>query len=238
MISFELQLNNPSKIAELQELEQWRTRFDVANGATDGYFSKRWIAENLFHLSEEDFVRMQREMFFDKSFEAQLEQVAQETADAGGGLDMGDPGGLFGDEDIDLDVGEEDLDIDEPEDATEDEFLLAAPPEGGDELPPANRDPEESPAAKGKAYEPRRVDRRKGMGPRQRQMGAKGGSRSSGAARTTKFPGFKDLERLGRGLSEDVESTYDRQEEDILKTNQEVKRLIESLEIGEGPKVL
>ena len=51
------------------------------------------------------------------------------------------------------------------------------------------------------------------------------------------FKGYNDLKSLTR-LSEDVESTYDRQEEDILKTNQEVKQLIESLEMNEGPKVL
>ncbi len=45
LISFKLSLNNPSKIAELQELEQWKTKFDTAAAATEGFFSKRWIAE-------------------------------------------------------------------------------------------------------------------------------------------------------------------------------------------------
>ena len=121
LISFELQLNNPSKIAELQELEQWRTKFDVANGATDGYFSKRWIGEHLFGLSEEEFIRMQREMFFDKKFDASLEVAAQEIAEQGGGLEGlggegGEIGGAFGGmggEDLegleDLEGGDEDL---------------------------------------------------------------------------------------------------------------------------------
>ena len=42
LVSFALQLNNPSKLAELQELEHWRTKFEVASTATEGYFSKRW----------------------------------------------------------------------------------------------------------------------------------------------------------------------------------------------------
>ena len=38
LISFKLSMNNPSKIAELQDLEQWRTKFDVAGAAAEGLF--------------------------------------------------------------------------------------------------------------------------------------------------------------------------------------------------------
>ena len=62
IISFDLALNNPSKLAELQELEHWKTKFDVASSATEGYFSRRWIAEHLFHLSEAEFLRNSREL--------------------------------------------------------------------------------------------------------------------------------------------------------------------------------
>jgi hypothetical protein len=71
LISFKMSLNNPSKIAELQELEQWRTKFDVAGAATDGFFSKRWVAANLFNISEEEFLRNQREIAYDKIMMAQ-----------------------------------------------------------------------------------------------------------------------------------------------------------------------
>ena len=79
LLSFKLFLNNPSKIAELQELEHWEKRFSVASNATEGYFSKRWVAEHLFGLSEDEFLRNQREMFFDKKYAAKLE-----AATAGG----------------------------------------------------------------------------------------------------------------------------------------------------------
>jgi len=45
LIGHKLYLNNPSRIAELQELEYWKTRFDVASSATENYFSKRWIVD-------------------------------------------------------------------------------------------------------------------------------------------------------------------------------------------------
>ena len=113
LLAFTLQLNNPSKIAELQELEHWDKKFSVASNATDGYFSKRWIAEHLFGMSEDEFLRNQREMFFDKKFAAKLEAAASggeagEDAGGGGGLaggldDLG--GGLGGDTGGDTDLG-------------------------------------------------------------------------------------------------------------------------------------
>ena len=38
LTSFKIRLNNPSKLAQLQELEHWRTKFDVASAATEGFF--------------------------------------------------------------------------------------------------------------------------------------------------------------------------------------------------------
>ena len=38
LINFKL-LNNPSKIAEMQEIEFWKAKFDIAASATEGYFS-------------------------------------------------------------------------------------------------------------------------------------------------------------------------------------------------------
>ncbi len=100
LLSFELHLNNPSKIAELQELEHWKQKFDIAGAATEGYFSKRWIAENLLGMSEDEFLRNQREMFFDKKYTAKLEAAtaggeAAEDSGGGGGLagGLGDLGG-------------------------------------------------------------------------------------------------------------------------------------------------
>ncbi len=90
LISFKLSLNNPSKLAELQELEHWRTKFDTAASATEGYFSRRWVVKNMFGLSEDDFLRNQREMFYDRKFDAELNAIAEiagEEMAAAGGLD-------------------------------------------------------------------------------------------------------------------------------------------------------
>jgi len=62
LLNFELALNNPSKIAEIQELEHWERKFSVASAATEGFFSRRWVAEKLFSMSHEEIQRNQREI--------------------------------------------------------------------------------------------------------------------------------------------------------------------------------
>jgi hypothetical protein len=236
LISFELSLNNPSKIAELQELEHWRVKFDVASSATEGYFSRRWVAQRLFNLSEEEYLKIQREMFFDRKFETELEKsvegIAGETLEAGGaggGLDLG---GDTGDS-PDLDLGGEET-PEAPADAPGDEgVLLSEPtPETG-ELPepaeaPANRD-----RSKGKEYIPvknrggdmRKYSNRKKMRPAHEK---------TSSTKRNVFPGSTSVKDLASipSLSENLESTYIRDEEEkLFTTTAEVDRLIESLEV-------
>ena len=152
LISFKLSLSNPSKIAELQELEHWKTKFDVAAAATEGFFSRRWVADHIFNLSEEEFIRNQREMFFDRRLDAELEQVAAAMegaagglgGDVGGGLGGGLGGDLGGEEDLlggDL-GGEEGLGGDE-EGGEEEDTLLAAPGKRDDQRYRGKSGPEE-----------------------------------------------------------------------------------------------
>jgi hypothetical protein len=150
LLCFKLGLNNPSKIAELQELEHWKVKFEAAGAATEGYFSKRWVAENMLGVSEDEYLRMQREMYFDKKFAASLEGAAAGGAggdaggDAGGGLgglglgdedagggDLGDLGDLGGDAggDTGADAGDAGGDA-----GGEDETLLAAPAKRDDSV--------------------------------------------------------------------------------------------------------
>ena len=184
LINFKLKLNNPSKISELQELETWNTKFSVASQATEGYFSKRWIAENIFDVSEDEYLRNQREIFYDKQIATALEQVAEEAAsDAVGGA-LGDLGGgdLGGDDLGGGDLGEEEFGGEElggeelggEEPAAEDATLLAEPgAEPAEETPPGKRD--DNPTykvvskktgettttkSKGKKYTPVKVDKR------------------------------------------------------------------------------
>ena len=100
LLSFKLKLNNPSKIAEMQELEHWKTKFDVVTSVPEGYFSKRWIATSILEISDEEYLRNQRELFYDKHVAQELEYVGQDaaTSAAAGGGGMGGGFGLGGEE--------------------------------------------------------------------------------------------------------------------------------------------
>ena len=226
LLSFKLQLNNPSKIAELQELEHWDKKFSVAANATEGYFSRRWVAENLFGLSDEEFVRMQREMFYDKKFSASLEAAAQPPAEGGEGGDMGGGGGGLGDlgGGDDLDLGGDAGDM-----AAGDESPGA---EGGDETddvllaePPAKRD-DDKPKYKRGSYKRHKTSYSKGG--RKKNMKNQATGEYGNTYRTTfqGKSGFGGLDSLARGITENINNN---EEEKLFNTSKQVDNLIESL---------
>ena len=242
LLAFSLSLNNPSKIAELQEIEHWKQKFEIAAGATEGYFSRRWVADNIFGLSHEDFIRNQREMYYDRKHDAALQQVAEnaaasETAGSLGG-EMG--GGLDG-----LGLGDESMPEEMP---AGDDLGLDAPAaddtQGSDSpllaVPPGSRNaPRLTPGAKGKVYHPQKVDSRPG-GARSRHLKSMGSLEIT--PRTT-IPGNDALKALGRGVAETSnrrslyekkEPTYSvlgkNEERHIFEVNDSIKQMIEMLE--------
>ena len=239
LISFSLTLNNPSKISELQELEHWRTKFEVASSATEGFFSKRWIFENLFNLSHEDINRIQREKFYDKKYDATLEgTTAEGEGEAGGaGFDTGGGGDLFGDEGGGGDLGElggdEDLGDMGGEDLGGEPPAEEEPPTGGLITAPAKRDDENykitkvdkmgkkettTSKSKGKWHTPGGRGKEH-SGPRSRQMKAQG------------VPGYKDIKSLGKGIvAEELSTTYKKEEELLFQTKHDIENLITALE--------
>ena len=248
LVGFTCTLNNPSKIAEMQELEHWKTRFDIAGAATEGFFSKQWLAKTLFGMSDEEFIRNRREMFYDKRFEAALEtageaEQAEMTAgldagvddlDVGGGADLGEPGGTgtVGAE-PELGAGTDPVaDLGgaggSPPAAPEDGALLAAPP--------GKREDKKGRTTTDKShgwYEPRSTkpggDRRKGSGPRKKNMN-RAASPETGTIRKM-FPGMGELSGLAKATSiyEEQKTNYKVEEKKILKEQKELKTLFESL---------
>ena len=227
LISFKLKLNNPSKIAELQELEHWKTKFDIAASATEGYFSRRWIAKNIFDLSEEEFVRNQREIFSDRKFLTALDAVAEAEMAGGDALGLDTPGltgGEAGDIPTDL-PGDEGAPPDTPAETPPD-----APAETPDLLatPPGKKDDEYlTPGAKGKYYKAKKDDRRP-AGARSRHFKAMGGPNPSDSR--YKFPGYSPLKSLSFGITEEKETNYKDEEDLLLEINNEVRGLISELE--------
>ncbi len=233
LLSFKLHLNSPSKIAELQELEHWRTKFEIAGAATEGYFSKRWVAKNLLNLSDEEVIRNQREMFYDRKMEVTLDKIVEgEPGEEGipGGLGdefgLSDEGGDLADE-LELDTEEEPEG--EPE---EEETLLAEPGKRNDmKWRSQNPKPHLTKGSKGKKYTPKKHDRREEPR-RKRMLGAVNSEKSSNTARNV-FPGLSDMKQVWKGLEEEVDTNYtlDRESEiKILENNIEIKKIIENLD--------
>ena len=241
LLGFKLLLNNPSQIAELQELEHWRTKFDVAAATPEGFFSRQWIQERIFGLSEESILKVQRELFYDKKLDANLEKAfAEESAAMGPGADagLGGPGGgappPMGGPPMGGPPPGPPGEV-PPEDAAaaaqappeEPGPLLAAPPEGGDTPPAGEASPEApapakrddgsylTPRARGKWYQPVDLDRR--------QAGARRRSYAT-------IDGYKDLKSLANGITENLESTYNKQENKLLRETREVQELIQLME--------
>ena len=223
LTKFSLKLNNPSQIAALQELEHMRAKFEIAGAATEGYFSKAWIYRNIFRLTEDEIIRIQREMFHDSKLSAAIEAAgeAPPEADGAGGGDMdlgGDDAG--GDMDMGDDLGGDDAGGDE------DETLLAAP---------GKRDGYLTPGAKGKVYHPEKVDSRP-QGARTRSTKSKWADEKASFTTRNVMPGLSDLRTLSRGISEDQATTYnDSDEKLLLEVNQEltewqVQTLVKDLE--------
>ena len=229
LLSFKLSLNNPSKIAELQELEHWGAKFDTASKATEGFFSHRWLARKLFGMSEEEFLRNQREMYYDRKFESSLEVAAEaEQADAytaSGTIEGGDAADI----DLGADLGTglpEDPDVDQGADlGTEpDDSPLLVSPDTPSPAPPGKRDDIRQ-YEKG-TYKPKHPskDKRRVAGRRKKMLGSVATEVGKNTKRNT-LKGYSELS----GLYESKRTNYLKEENQIFEANKEVKDLIESL---------
>lgn len=253
LVSFTCSLNNPSKIAEMQELEHWKTKFDIASSATEGFFSKQWLAKKLFGLSDEEFIKNRRQMFYDRKFEAALETAGEaEQAEATAGIDAGADAGLG---DLGGDLGEpggtgavgDEPELGAPTDAADlggadlgggADAGAGAPADDGALLaaPPGKREDKKGRTTTDKShgwYEPRGTkaggDRRKSSGPRKKNMN-RAASPETGTVRKT-LPGYNELTGLvrGTGVYEERNTNYKVEETKILKDQRELKVLFESL---------
>tara|TARA_X000001388_G_scaffold74360_3_gene67244 strand:+ start:2734 stop:4533 length:1800 start_codon:yes stop_codon:yes gene_type:complete len=254
LVSFTCHLNNPSKIAEMQELEHWKVKFDIASTATEGFFSKQWLSKTLFGMSDDDFIRNRREMFYDRRYEAALETAAEaEQAEATANIDAGAdelPGGDLGvpggtgvagtEPDLGSPTGEPaapDTGGEDPGAAGEegDDVLLATPPAKRDDKigKVTNRKGHTTTTKSHGYYEPRGTkpggDRRSSSGPRKKNMN-RAVSPEFGTKRKN-LPGYAELSSLVKGtrVYEDGATNYKVEESKMLQQEKELKTLFESL---------
>ena len=229
----------------MQELETWRTKFEIASNATEGFFSKRWIANTLFDISDEEFLRNQREIFYDKQVTQQLEALAapaEEGFGEGGGTGLGGGGELGGEELGGEELGGEELGGEElggeELGGEEGESTLLAAPAKRDDTPTVKYIDKKTGEtttnkSKAKAYKPVTSDKRD-MGARVRQFTAMGSHEMARMpSRQTRMnlpQGAKELLGLGKGIFENKKTNYEKEEAEIFEVKQEVKKLFEQLE--------
>jgi hypothetical protein len=233
LVNFKIILNNPSKISELQEIEHWKQKFDIAASATEGFFSRRWVSENIFGISHEEFIRNQREMYYDRKHDANLQAVAEaaaagETAGAVGGGDMG--GMDMGGGEMPAEIPADDVGADPAADVGGEESPLLA-------VPPGSRNaPRLTSGAKGKVYHPVRNDSRKDSGPRTRNYQAQYNAEKRGASNRAKFPGAEiaSIPSIAKGIYEEEASIYSLKESieegKLFEVNDSLHNLIADLE--------
>lgn len=245
LVSFSLSLNNPSKLSELQELEHWKSKFEVATAATEGFFSKHWIAKNIFGITDDEYVRNLEEMFTDARFAKELKDVSEgaesATGGGGGGGPLGGLGGLGGGEETPPAEAPEAPETPEapaptPEAGGGENVLLAAPEAGA----PADKNTGEydevayirykdggyiTPGAKGKKYFPVKNDKRETAGFGKHM-------RSNAAINLASDPtGLRSHKSMARGIMENKVTNYIDEDEKILhELNFEIKVLLDSLE--------
>ncbi len=231
LLGFKITLNNPSRLAELQQLEYMKTKFETATSVPEGTFSKRWVASNILGMSDSEFLRNQRETFYDRKYQQSLESVVDEDAEAealGGDLGGGDLGG--GDLGGDLGLGDDEIDLggDEGGEAEEEDVLLSTP--GRREDNPTRHE--------GAAYKKVDVDKRRGssqrhsQGPMKRELKRIVRGPEAGTTSRTKFPGrvgIPDLKSLV-GLEEKIKPIYTRNEQILFENTTKVRSLVEQME--------
>ena len=209
LLSFKLTLNNPSKIAELQELEHMRTKFDVAGSATDGYFSKQWVYRNIFKISEEEIDRIQVEQFTDALQNAAIEEAG--TVPEGGDLG-GDAGGDLGG-DLGSDLGDLGGDTETETQPEGDDTLLAEP-----DTEPGQRNDNGYMRVKSPKWK---------QGARRRSMNGSYNREQVGSSFRSIFKGYGEMSALANGIHSEGKQT---EEELIFETQHNIKQLIEQLE--------
>ena len=242
LTGFNLKLNNPSRIAELQDLETMKTQFEVASSATEGFFSKRYISEHIFNISQEEFLRNQREMYFDRKFASELDAAAasdeEETSLGGGDIDA------FGADSETPDLGGEetpDIDAAEPE-----EDILKVAPGKRDDKPYITKDEAgrlvtTTPKSKGKMYKPKKDGKikknRMAMKSTAVPEYATGNTRRSklGLPKPSEIF-FENIEPTLEGMVEKKETSY-TVEDDFEEHSKEIDNLLESLERKDDDQV-
>jgi hypothetical protein len=75
LTNFEISMANPSSISELQRLEVWRNKFEVASVAAEGLLDRHFVYSRLFKLSNQEIESIEEGKRKDRMFDLELESI-------------------------------------------------------------------------------------------------------------------------------------------------------------------
>ncbi len=82
LLTLNWELSNPSTIFEQEKLEIWQTKVNLAADMKESnMFSKTWMYNNIFNMSDADIETLQNEVVGDKKEEWRLQQITDEGSD-------------------------------------------------------------------------------------------------------------------------------------------------------------
>lgn len=246
LLKFKLKLNNPSKITELQEIEHFKAQLEVASSAKEVGFSKRWVFENIFKMNDKEFVRIQRDIFYDKQFDKAVEagETSSDAAAAGGTATVGTSEPVATPEETaaagETPPGGETPPTGEtapetPETGGEESSLLAAPArrsDGTEETIIKRADGSyKTSGSNNKYYYPEKVDGRVSSGPRTKHYKSTHTPESvSGGTKRSILPGMSNLNLASKGIfNEEIEDYNDEHEKMLLEVDNKLKMLSKTL---------
>jgi hypothetical protein len=230
LLKFRIRLNNPSKISELQEIEHFKAQLEVAASAKENGFSKRWVFENIFKLNDSEFLRIQRELFYDKMTEKAIEAgEATDTGAVGGSTVSTDAGAAPAGAEIPMVPGAEGGAETPPGDETagaegggEESALLAAPArrEDGSYM---------TKGANGKWYKPVAYDKRP-AGARTRHIEKTHTPEFATSGYRNIMAGKSSLDSASKGIfNEQPEETFEKDEKMMLEMENKLNSLSKKL---------
>ena len=233
LLSFKISLNNPSRLAELQQLEYMKTKFETSTSVPEGVYSKRWVASNILGMTDSEFLRNQRETYYDRKYQQALEGLAEQEAIEAEGGGMGDLGG----DGLGDDLGGELGDLGGEEDAGL---------EGGDEsallATPGRREDNPKTRHEGAPHKPVASDLRSrgNSGPRRRKIRKEAlpvelNTRRKNTGSSIGNP-LGDMPDVRFGLEEQKASIYSRSETTLFENTSKVRKLLAELDNHEAKK--
>jgi len=82
LVDFSLELTNPSTIFEKEKLDVWKSKVEVSEAMQqEKLFSKKWIYENVFGMSDQDMITMQKQLVDDAKGMYRFKQIEEEGDD-------------------------------------------------------------------------------------------------------------------------------------------------------------